>query len=59
MEFKRKYPDTEWDREMHEHFFEFHRKISNGETRENHGDPREFFEKRIYESKDGSKGKRP
>ena len=46
MAFKKQYPNAKADREMAEHLQLVANKYSNGETRENHTDPRAAFLKK-------------
>lgn len=43
MDFKRKYPNVKFDNVMAEHLQNIALKFSDGETPENHSDPREAF----------------
>lgn len=43
MDFKKKYPDVNFDKTMSKHLQKIALRFSNGETPENHTDPREAF----------------
>lgn len=46
--FKENYSNVEWDKEMCVFFQDFALELANGETIENHYDPREAFQKREH-----------